>query len=204
MENIIDTLFGNVFISNIYFVDSNPGEIETIEVRKINSEIKEIKKTQSFDLSTKTIEKRGLPSLNIRECVKHSLIVLMNFNSNNFEFKYFEVNFFKRLFYKRDPKKIVDLFKESDWIITSEDIIYEFSNLEDFEHMSGYGDIRLVGKIGKTMIFKMNDIGNLIYIGEKESITAVFNRNISKNDNNDIQIEYLLKANDRLKKIIVH
>jgi hypothetical protein len=203
MENIVDTLFGN-FLSSIYFVDSNPAEVEMIEVKKINSEIKEFKKKESFNLFRKSIDNSGLPSLNIRENVKQNLISVMNYNSENSEFKYFKVRFFKRLFYKKDPKKILNLFKEkSDWIITSEDIISELSSLEDFEYMSGYGDIRLVGKIGETMVFKMKDIKNVIYIGKKESITAVFNRNLFQRKD-DILVEYLLKANDRLEKIIVY
>jgi hypothetical protein len=203
MENIVDTLFGN-FLSSIYFVDSNPAEVEMIEVKKINSEIKEFKKKESFNLFRKSIDNSGLPSLNIRENVKQNLISVMNYNSENSEFKYFKVRFFKRLFYKKDPKKILNLFKEkSDWIITSEDIISELSSLEDFEYMSGYGDIRLVGKIGETMVFKMKDIKNVIYIGKKESITAVFNRNLFQRKD-DILVEYLLKTNDRLEKIIVY
>jgi hypothetical protein len=203
MENIVDTLFGN-FLSSIYFVDSNPAEVEMIEVKKINSEIKEFKKKESFNLFKKSIDNSGLPSLNIRENVKQNLISVMNYNSENSEFKYFKVGFFKGLFYKKDPKKILNLFKEkSDWIITSEDIISELSSLEYFEYMSGYGDIRLVGKIGETMIFKMKDIKNVIYIGKKESITAVFNRNLFQRKD-DILVEYLLKANDRLEKIIVY
>ena len=203
MENIVDTLFGN-FLSSIYFVDSNPAEVEMIEVKKINSEIKEFKKKESFNLFKKSIDNSGLPSLNIRENVKQNLISAMNYNSENSEFKYFKVGFFKGLFYKKDPKKILNLFKEkSDWIITSEDIISELSSLEYFEYMSGYGDIRLVGKIGETMIFKMKDIKNVIYIGKKESITAVFNRNLFQRKD-DILVEYLLKVNDRLEKIIVY
>lgn len=203
MENIVDTLFGN-FLSSIYFVDSNPAEVEMIEVKKINSEIKEFKKKESFNLFKKSIDNSGLPSLNIRENVKQNLISVMNYNSENSEFKYFKVGFFKGLFYKKDPKKILNLFKEkSDWIITSEDIISELSSLEYFEYMSGYGDIRLVGKIGETMIFKMKDIKNVIYIGKKESITAVFNRNLFQRKD-DILVEYLLKVNDRLEKIIVY
>jgi hypothetical protein len=202
MENIIDTLFGN-FVSEIYFVDSNPAEVETIEVKKVNSEIKEVKKTQRFNLLGKSIDKAGLPSLNIRNNVKNSFVVLMNFNSTNSEFKYFKVGFFKRPFYKKDPKKLAALFKDkSDWIITSEEIVTELSSLEDFESLSGYGDIRLVGKIGETMVFKMLDLENSIYIGSKNSITGVFNRNFFQR-RDDIIVEYLLKANDRLEKIIV-
>lgn len=204
MENIIDTLFGNGLFSNIYFVDSNPGKIETVEVKKINEEIKEVKKEQIFNLWKRSIEKNGLPSLKIRENIKHSFIVKMNFSSDLTELKYFNVGFFRQFFYKKDPKNLLETFNEKfDWIITSEDIVNELSSLKEFEYVSGYGDVRLVGKIGETMIFKMLDIGNIIYLGNKESITPVFNRNISE-ENGEIVIEYLLQVNENLKKILVH
>ena len=204
MENTIDTLFGNGLFSNIYFVDSNPGKIETVEVKKINSEIKEVKNVQSFDLSKHEIGKDGLLSLKIRENVKQDLIKRLNFGSNNIEMKYFNVGFFKRFFYKKDPKRLLETFNfKADWIITSEDIISELSSLKEFEYASGYSDVRLVGQIGGTMIFKMKDIDNVIYMGNQESITAVFNRNLS-DDENGIIVEYLIKVNENLTKIIVH
>jgi hypothetical protein len=204
MENTIDTLFGNGLFSNIYFVDSNPGKIETVEVKKINSEIKEVKNVQSFDLSKHEIGKDGLLSLKIRENVKQDLIKRLNFGSNNIEIEYFKVGFLKRLFYRKDPKRLLETFNfKSDWIITSEDIISELSCLEQFEYVAGYSDVRLVGQIGGTMIFKMKDIENVIYMGNQESITAVFNRNLS-DDENGIIVEYLIKVNENLTKIIVH
>jgi len=204
MENTIDTIFGNNLFSNIYFVNSNPAKVETFEIKKINSEIKEIKKEQSFDLVRHNIEKSGLTSLNIRENVKHSLIVKMNFTSSIIEIKYFNVGFLKSLFYKKDPKKLLDVFNgKSDWIITSDDIISEISSLREFEYIAGYGDIRLVGKIGETLVFKINDLKNIIYMGNKESITAVFNKNLI-DDKDIIIMEYLLQVNEKMTKIIVH
>lgn len=204
MENTIDTIFGNSLFSNIYFVNSNPAKVEMFEVKKINSEIKEIKKEQSFNLIRHNLEKSGLPSLNIRENVKHSLIVKMNFTSSIIEMKYFNVGFFKSLFYKKDPKKLLDIFNgKSDWIITSDDIISEISSLREFEYIAGYSDIRLVGKIGETLVFKINDLQNVIYMGNKESITAVFNKNLIDNKD-EIIIEYLLQVNEKMTKIIVH
>lgn len=204
MENTIDTIFGNSLFSNIYFVNSNPAKVEMFEVKKINSEIKEIKKEQSFNLVRHNLEKSGLPSLNIRENVKNDLIVKMNFASSNIEMKYFNVGFLKSLFYKKDPKKLLDVFNwKSDWIITSDDIISEISSLGEFEYIAGYGDIRLVGKIGETLVFKINDLKNVIYMGNKESITAVFNKNLIDNKD-EIIIEYLLQVNEKMTKIIVH
>ena len=203
MENAIDTLFGNGLFSNIHFVDENPAKIETVEVKKINSEIKEIKDVKIFKLQRHSIGKEGLPALNIRENVKHSLIVRLNFASSMSELKYFNVGFFKKFFYKKDPKKILEAFNLRDWVITSEEIVSELSTLEEFVSLPGYSDVRLVGKIGETMIFKVKDLENVIYTGGKDSITAVFNRNLF-DEEMGIEIEYLIQTNKDLTKIMVH
>lgn len=203
MENAIDTLFGNGLFSNIHFVDENPAKIETVEVKKINSEIKEIKDVKTFKLQRYSIGKEGLPSLKIRENVKHSLIVRLNFDSSMSEMKYFNVGFFKKFFYKKDPKKILEAFNLRDWVITSEEIVSELSTLEEFVSLPGYSDVRLVGKIGETMIFKVKDLENVIYTGGKDSITAVFNRNLF-DEEMGIEIEYLIQTNKDLTKIMVH
>jgi len=203
MENAIDTLFGNGLFSNIYFVDENPAKIETVEVKKINSEIKEVKDVKVFKLQKHSIGKEGLPSLKIRENVKHGLIVRMNFDSSMSELEYFNVGFFKRFFYKKDPKKLLEKVNLKDWIITSEEIVSELSTLDEFVSLPGYSDVRLVGKIGEAMIFKVKDLENVIYAGDKDSITAVFNRNILDGEMG-IEIEYLIETNKDLIKIMVH
>lgn len=203
MENAIDTLFGNGLFSNIYFVDENPAKIETIEVKKINSEIKEIKDVKTFKLQRHSIGKEGLPSLKVREVLKNALIVRLNFDSSMSELKYFNVGFFKKFFYKKDPKKLLEKINLKDWIITSEEIVSELSTLEDFVSLPGYSDVRLVGKIGETMIFKVKDLENVIYAGDKDSITAVFNRNLLDGEMG-IEIEYLIETNKDLIKIMVH
>lgn len=203
MEKTIDTLFGNGLFSNIYFVEENPAKIETVEVKKINSEIKEVKDVKIFKLHRQSIGKDGLPSLKIRESVKHALIVRLNFDSSRVEMKYFNVGFFKKFFYKKDPKRLVENFEDKDWIITSEDIVSELSSLEEFVSLPGYSDVRLVGKIGETMVFKIKDLENVIYAGSKDSITAVFNRNLLY-DEKEVDIEYLIQTNKDLTKIVVY
>ena len=53
------------------------------------------------------------------------------------------------------------------------------------------------------MIFKMMDLDNVIYMGNKGSITAVFNKNLS-DEEDGIVVEYLIKLNENTTKIIVH
>lgn len=203
MENTIDTIFGNSLLSKIYFTDSNPAKFEIVEVKKIKSEIKHVKSVETFELLKYPINKNGLLSLNIREHIKRDLISKLNFSSEVSEIKYFNVGFLKSIFYKKDAKNLLQTFdSKSDWIITSEEIVSELSSLPEFEYVAGYSDIRLVGKIGETQIFKIKDLDNVIYIGNKDSITAVFNKQIF--DDKEISIEYLIQINEKLKKIIVH
>lgn len=203
MENAIDTLLGTGLFSNIYFVDSNPAKVETVEIKKIGSEIKEEKKTMKFDLISYSVSRSGLLALNIRESVKMALICRMNFSSEMTEFKYFDRGFFKNLFSKRDPNKLAEFAGRSEWMITSPEIAAELSMAEGFEPLQGYSDVRLVGKIRETHIYKITDLGNSIYLGNKTSMTAIFNRNFSE-DKFGISIQYLIQANESLEKIMVH
>lgn len=202
MENIIDTLFGNTLFSNIYFTDENPAKIETIDISKINNEIKEVKKTQVFNLLKYEISNSGLISLNIRENIKSNLLIKLNFSQTN-NLKYFNLGFIKNLFNKRNVNTLLNTFEGKDWVITSDNIISELSKSERFESQQGYGDIRLIGKIDNTLIYKIKDIENIIYIGNNGSVTTVFNKNIS-DINNGVNIEYLLEVSDDIKKIIVY
>jgi len=202
MEKTIDTLFGNYLFSNIYFVESNPAKVETIEIMKIDSEIKEIKREETFNLLCHTIDKSGLPSLNIREDIKKCFISKLDLESPTTKIKYFKRGFIKTLLRKKNPNDIVDSFNGKDWIITSDEIISELSSIGDFEYMAGYSDIRLVGKIRETLVFKIKGLENSIYMGNKDSITTVFNKSMTE-DENGIVIEYLIQTNDGLNKIIV-
>lgn len=201
MENTINTLFGNGLFINIFFSDSNPSEIETIDISKIDSEIKEVKNTLIFNLNKYQIPKTGLISLNIRENIKNNLIFKLNFLSESFRLKYFNLGLIQKILKKRSVNILIDSFKYNDWIITSDKIISELSKSEDYESLQGYGDIRLVGKINNTLIYKMMDIDNTIYAGNNGSITGVFNKNI--NNKSEVSIEYLLEVNDTIKRIIV-
>lgn len=203
MEKTIDTLFGSDLFSSIYFVDTNPAKVETIEVMKIDSEIKEVKKEETFDLSCHNIDKKGLLSLNIREDVKKAFISKLDSESYATRIKYFKRGFIKNLIGKKNPRDIARAFDGKDWIITSDEIVSELASIGDFEYMAGYSDIRLVGKIGATLIFKIKGLENSIYMGSKDSITMVFNRSMVENEGG-ISIEYLIQANKGLDKIIVN
>lgn len=203
MENIINTLFGEGLFSNIYFVDANPAIIKTTEIKKVDSEIQKIENTVTFNMDSHQIGTAGLISLNIRSHIKRSFFDLLEKNSDKKEIKYFDRGFIKNLFYPKKPVEILDLIKNQDWIITSDRIIAELSQAGKIEYMLCYADIRLVGKIENTLIYKSNHLDNEIYIGSFQSITPVFNRNIIEDNLKSQIIEYLLNANIPTTKITV-
>lgn len=200
MENTINTLFGNGQFINIYLTSDNPAKIETIDISKIDNEIKEVKNTQTFNLVRHDIPKSGIISLNIREKIKNDLISKLNLFSENHRLKYFNLGLIKNLFVKRNIDTLLNSFKGNDWVITSDKIILELSKSNSYEPLQDYGDIRLSGRINNTLIYKIKDVDNIIYTGKNGSITGIFNNKIF--NKNGVSIEYLLEIND-IKKITV-
>ena len=204
MENIINTLFGEGLFSNLYFVDSNPATVKTIEIKKVDSEIQKVENISTFKLESYQMDNTGLISLNIRSHIKKSFFELIDQNSDQKEIKYFDRGFIKNLFYPKNPNEILDLIKGQNWIITSDSIIAELTEVAKIEYIPCYADIRLVGKIENTLIYKSNHLKNEIYIGTFDCITPIFNRNIITDSIGKQNIEYLLNINSNLTKIAVY
>jgi hypothetical protein len=204
MENIINTLFGEGLFSNIYFVDTNPAIVKTTEIKKVDSEIQKIENTATFNMDSYQMDTSGLISLNIRSHIKKSFFDLLEKNSDQKEIKYFDRGFIKNLFYPKNPNEIFDLIKGQNWIITSDNIIAELTDAAEIKYMLCYADIRLVGKIENTLVYKSNHLTNEIYIGTFDCVTPVFNRNIITDDLKNQNIEYLFNINRQITKITVY
>lgn len=200
MESIINTLFGEGLFTNIYFVEGNPATVKTTEIRKVDSEIQKVESETTFLLEKQRLEREGLTTLNVRSHLKGKFFELLDANAEKKEIRYFDRGFLKNLFVPKNPKEILECASLGDWVITSDDIVAEMAKASEIKHMLCYADVRLVGKIENTLVYKSNQLKNEIYIGKFDTVTPVFNRNILK-EQGDQYIEYSLNLNSAPIKI---
>jgi hypothetical protein len=202
MEEIIKKIFDFSMFSNIHFVNENPVTLKIIHIKKVNGEIEKTEESNEWCLKTHSVRPEHTNEsieMNVIECFLNTL----NYSSNHHFLKYFKRNIFN-IFKRRNPRIIIDKFVEYDWIITSDKIINELMKSDKFKPINGDTDIKLVGKIGKTLIYKTDLLKNKnkIYLGYFNSITPLFNREISYNlEKSSINIEYIFSINKVLTKL---
>lgn len=204
MEQHISEVFGEGLLSSVYFVDSNPATIETVEIRKDGDRISETVTESEFRLRRVSIKKSGNIALSIRSAVKHEFMKSIRFASDRKEVRYFKRGI-RGLFSRRNPKTLAREIEGYDWAIMSRQMIDELSVLEEYEPVAGHGDIRLKGKIGGASIFLCEEAEG-IFLGMKESVSAAFLRGISE-DERDPSIGYVelqMKCFGGMKKIWIH
>jgi len=202
IENIINSLFSEGLFNNIHYVNENPAIINSTKYIKVDQVLNKIETSEKYELDEEVIIlNQRLVSLRVRESIKNKFLSLFE---NEIYFKYFKRGIFKNLFIKKDPNKILNLFKDKEWIITSVDIIHQLSLLNNFEYISSNGDIRLVGKIENTFIYKLCGLSteNIIYTGNKIDINPIFNKDIVNKDDL-VKIQYKFISSGNLQKIIV-
>jgi len=202
IENIINSLFSEGLFNNIHYVNENPAIINSTKYIKVDQVLNKIETSEKYELDEEVIIlNQRLVSLRVRESIKNKFLSLFE---NEIYFKYFKRGIFKNLFIKKDPNKILNLFKDKEWIITSVDIIHQLSLLNNFEYISSNGDIRLVGKIENTFIYKLCGLSteNIIYTGNKIDINPIFNKDIVNKDDL-VKIQYKFISSGNLQKIII-
>lgn len=204
MEEHISELFGNGLFSCVYYVDSNPGKIESVEIKKEGDKIVESKEVMEFDLRGVSFYKTGSMALDVRKAVKHEFFKTLRFGSEMKEFRHFKRGW-RSLFSKRDPKKLAREIEGFDWAIAPNRIADELALAPGYESAIGGGDIRLKGKIGSTLIFKCDDAEG-IFLGMKDSIVPVFRRGLLEvpKEKRMAAVELLFEQKGKLKKIWVH
>ena len=204
MEEHISELFGNGLFSCVYYVDSNPGKIESVEVKKEGDKIVESKNVMEFNLRGVYFHKSGSMSLDVRKAAKHEFFKTLRFGSETKEFRYFKRGW-RSLFSKRNPNSLAKEIEGFDWAIASNHLADELALVPGYESVIGGGDIRLKGKIGSTLIFKCDDAEG-IFLGMKDSIVPVFRRNILEvpKEKSMAAIELAFEQKGKLKKIWVH
>ena len=204
MEEHISELFGNGLFSCVYYVDSNPGKIESVEIKKEGDKIVESKSVMEFKLQRVSFYKTGSMSLDVRKAVKHEFLKNLRFGSEIKEFKHFNRGW-RGLFSKRDPKNLAKEIEGFDWAIAPNYLADELALAPGYESVIGGGDIRLKGKIGSTLIFKCDDAEG-IFLGMKDSILPVFRNGIFEvaREKSMAAIELAFEQRGKLKKIWVH
>lgn len=204
MEEHISELFGNGLFSCVYYVDSNPGKIESVEIKKEGDKIVESKSTMEFKLHGVSFHKTGSMSLDVRKAVKHEFLKNLRFGSEMKEVRHFKRGW-RGLFSKRDPRNLAKEIEGFDWAIAPNYLADELALAPGYESVIGGGDIRLKGKIGSTLIFKCDDAEG-IFLGMKDSLVPVFKNGISEvaREKSMAAIELAFEKRGKLKKIWVH
>ena len=192
MEDIVYNIFDTRMFENILFVDENPASIKTEYTWKKDGELVRTQLNNIYDLDRK---------VQLDDSIKYNLIhnffSNLNFKCDTKEIKYFKRNTLQRIFKRLNFDDLLKHINGYDWVITNDVIIKEFEKSPDFEILDSKSEIKLVGKINNTLIY-LNpfDSGSKMYLGKKESITALFK-------NNTELVEYTYHSNGDLNKLIV-
>ena len=192
MENIVYKIFDSRMFSDILFVEENPAIIKSTHTWKKDGELVKTEFESIYKLD-KSVEINDFCIYNLT----HIFFVNLNFKSNVKEIKYFNRNIIQRIFKRQNIEDILTQVKRYDWVITSDEIIKEFEKSPDFEILDNKTEIKLVGKINNTLIYR-NPFDNIskIYLGNKDSIIPVFKINAES-------IEYTYHIDGELNKLIV-
>ena len=192
MEDIVYKIFDTRMFENILFVAENPASIKTEYTSKQDGELVKTQIENIYNLSSKVY----LDDL-VSDSLIHNFFVNLNFKSDTKEIKYFKRNSLQRLFKRLNFDDLLKHIDGYDWVITNDIIVKEFEKSPDFEILDSKSEIRLVGKINNTLVY-LNpfDSGLKMYLGKKESITALFKKNTES-------IEYTYHSNGNLNKLIV-
>lgn len=192
MEDIVYKIFDTRMFENILFVAENPASIKTEYTSKQDGELVKTQIENIYNLSSKVY----LDDL-VSDSLIHKFFVNLNFKSDTKEIKYFKRNSLQKLFKRLNFDDLLKHIDGYDWVITNDVIIKEFEKSPDFEILDSKSEIKLVGKINNTLIY-LNpfDFDSKMYLGKKESITALFKKNTES-------IEYTYHSNGNLNKLIV-
>lgn len=203
MHEHIAEVFGDGLLSRVYFTESNPAKIETIDIKKEGDRISETSHVRELILKEVDISNSGNISLNIRDRVRQEFFSSLRFESDSKEMRYFNRGI-KRIFFKRDPEILVEILHGFDWAIMPSRLLEEVEKASEYEVISGHGDIRLKGRIENTLIFKCDDVEE-IFLGMKESIEIAFRDRLmyDEKDSSRSFIEMSIKIFGGLKKILV-
>lgn len=212
VSDVIDSsvLSNTDLISDIHYTHTNPANIESIDVIKVNSIITKVREKKVYNLKPHRIIVKQTDDNNIvisdeveietimsnkkvcdeiSETINTLFIESLNDNCNVENVQYFDKGLFK-IFSKKDPNKILNKITDCNWIITSSKMIDEISKSDIFKAVEPFKffiqqagkRLTLAGKVDHIYIYITDSIkDNEIFIGKLDSITSVFNRNLEVN-----------------------
>ncbi len=195
MENIIHKIFDIRMFENILFVDDNPAVVKSISIEKVGDEIKRTETKMIYNLDRKiNLDDDETETINR---IISKFFINLNFISVDIEIKYFDRNILFKLLKRKNYDDILKQIKGYDWVITNDIIIKEFEKSPDFEILDSKTEIKLVGRINNTLIYQNPiDTESKIFLGKKESMTAVFKKDSEF-------IEYLYQINGNINKLTI-
>ena len=196
MDNIISKIFDDGMFSNIIFVGENPALVKSTKIEKTNNQIIKTEITNTYELEIYKI--KNPTEKNIIDNITENFLYKIDHRWISSEINYFNRNLIKRILKRENYQTIVNKIKNHQWIITNQNIISELEKSPDFIIINSKANIKLVGKINNTLIY-LNplDTKNVIYLGNNNAITPIFNKNIDQN------IQYVFNINETINKIIV-
>ena len=185
-------------ILDIFYSDSNPARIESIEILKVNSIIQRVKNHKTYKLESYT---ESLTT--IHNTINKEFIKTIDKSMSVEIVKYFNRGLFKNIFTKRYPNVILGKLTNCNWVITSKKISDELSTLVDFVKSNELdSNFMKSGVIGDKSIYISKDISDdEIFIGDGDSVGAIFKSDV-KVFNELVTIEFLI-YNNGVRKIIL-
>lgn len=204
MNDIIDlsVISNKSILLDSYQVYSNPAKIESVEVVKVNSLVKKIRKQKVYKLEPHRIIvkqnsndnnniiisdeidiKTVMNNKNVRNVISDNInycfIKSLDKNCDVEIVKYYNRGIVKNIFSSRNPDLIIQKIGECNWIFTSKKIADELSKSEKLslinEKTNGFN---WYGNIDNINVYTSEYIKDEIYIGKIDSITSIINKNV--------------------------
>lgn len=208
--SLIEDILPNTWISqheicsNNIFVESNPAEVEIVQISKVNSEISKTKENKVFNLITTEDEflesdisdSANFLSKKIDNILLHKISLTEDIQILQSKKK--KVFGFLTTYILQD---LIESLHYYNWIIINDKLKKELIKISGFTEIS-----ETKSRLNHLTIFYSNELQkDIVLAGMSESITSIFNRDIkiSKSSNQiKTEIDYLFEIKKITKFIL--
>lgn len=164
-------IFNPLFTSEIFYTDTNPTIIESIDVKKIDSKIMRLKDVKTFEL-----KKFKCKIDEIKTTIDKELFDVIKSSQQTISVEYYPKGLFK-MFKKEDSHNLLLKCQNYNWSVCSSNISKKLNDLETFIDNSLTNEL-FVGTTDSLNIILRNQfliIGDII-----EFELLIYNKNIRK------------------------